>query len=72
VHSHNTRNKAELYVGASTLQISRMNPAVCVPTLYNALPAEIRAIRGYKRYVSALKKFVYANKFYSQDEYFAV
>jgi len=69
VHSHNTRNKAELYVGASTLQISRMNPAVCVPTLYNALPAEIRVIRGYKRYVSALKKFVYENKFYSQDEF---
>ena len=46
--------------------------ALNVSLVYNALPAEIRAIRGYKRYVSALKKFVYANKFYSQDEYFAV
>jgi hypothetical protein len=72
VHSHNTRNKAELYVGASTLQISRMNPAVCVPTLYNALPEEIRSIRGYKRYVSALKKFVYEKKFYSRDEFLGV
>jgi hypothetical protein len=62
VHSHNTRNKAELYVGASTLQISRMNPAVCVPTLYNALPEEIRSIRSYKRYVSALKKICVREK----------
>jgi len=62
----------ELYVGACTLQISRMNPAVSVPTLNNALPEEIRAIRGYKRYVSALKKFVYEKKFYSQDEFFYV
>jgi hypothetical protein len=61
VHSHNTRNKAELYVGACSLQISRMNPAMCVPTLYNALPEEIRAILGNKRYVSALKKFTNAN-----------
>jgi hypothetical protein len=43
-----------------------------VPTLYNALPEEIRAIRGYKRYVSALKRFVYAIKYYSRDEYFNV
>jgi hypothetical protein len=72
VHTHNTRSKAELYVGVCSLHISRMNPAVCVcvPTLYNALPEEIRAIRGYKRYVSALKKFMYAKKYYSLDEYF--
>jgi len=29
--------------------------ALNVSLVYNALPAEIRAIRGYKRYVSALK-----------------
>jgi hypothetical protein len=44
-----------------------MNPAVCVPTLYNALPEEIRAIRGY-RDVSALKKIVNTKKYYSHDE----
>jgi hypothetical protein len=48
-------HKAELFVGAgaSSLQISRLNPAVCVPKLYNALPAEIRSIRAYKRFMSA-------------------
>jgi hypothetical protein len=70
--NNSSGNKAELYVGASTLQISRMNPAVCVPTPYNALPEEIRSIRGYKRFISALKKFVYEKKFYSQDEFFGV
>jgi hypothetical protein len=30
VHSHNTRNIAESYVGPCTFKISCMNPAVCV------------------------------------------
>jgi hypothetical protein len=33
VHSHDTRHKAELFVSACSLQISRLNPAVCVPKL---------------------------------------
>jgi hypothetical protein len=70
VHSHDTRHKAELFVGACSLQISRLNPAVCVPNLYNALPAEIRSIRAYKRFVTALRKFVYKHRFYTSKEYF--
>jgi hypothetical protein len=70
VHSHDTRHKAELFVSACSLQISRLNPAVCVPLLYNALPAEIRSIRAYKRFVTALRKFVYEHRYYSAKEYF--
>jgi hypothetical protein len=72
VHSHDTRNKPKLYVGASGLQISHMNLAVCIPRLYNALPEEIQTIRGFKKSVAALKRFVYANKFESAEEYFAI
>jgi hypothetical protein len=71
VHSHDTRHKAELFVGACSLQISRFNPAVCVPKLYNhALPAEFRSIRAYKRFVTALRKFVYEHRYYTPKEYF--
>jgi hypothetical protein len=70
VHSHDTRHKAELFVGACSLQILRLNPAVCVPKLYNALPAEIRSICAYKRFVTALRKFVYEHRYYTAKEYF--
>jgi len=70
VHSHDTRHKAELFVGVCSLQISRLNPAICVPQLYNALPQEIRSIRAYKKYVAALRKFVYERKFYSAKEFY--
>jgi hypothetical protein len=70
VHSHDTRHKAELFVSACSLQILRLNPAVCVPKLFNALPAEIRSIRAYKRFVTALRKFVYEHRYYSAKEYF--
>jgi hypothetical protein len=49
VHLHDTRHRAELYVPACNSQISRLNPAVRVPKLYNALPEIIRSIQGYKR-----------------------
>jgi Reverse transcriptase (RNA-dependent DNA polymerase) len=70
VHSHDTRHKAELFVGACSLQISRMNPAVCVPRLYNALPQEIRDIQVFAKFVTKLRKFLYAHRFYSAAEYF--
>jgi len=38
--------------------------------LYNALPQEIRSIRAYKKYVAALRKFVYERKFYSAKEFY--
>ena len=72
VHSHDTRHKSELFVGVSELRISRMNPAKCIPRLYNALPEEIRAVRGFKKYVAALKRYLYEKKFYSSDEFFAI
>lgn len=50
--------------------IAHESGSLCAETLYNALPEAIRGIRGYKKYVSALKKIVYANKFYPQDEFF--
>jgi hypothetical protein len=59
-----------LSVRASSLQISRLNPAVRVPKLNNALPAEIRSIRAYKRFVTALRKFVHKHRFYTSKEYF--
>jgi hypothetical protein len=71
VHLHDTRHKAELFVGACSLQISRMNPAVSIPSLYNALPSEIRDIQVFAKYVTKLRKFLYANRFYSAAEYFA-
>jgi hypothetical protein len=71
VHSHATRNTAELFVGACTLQILRLNPAVSVPKLYNALPVEIRNIQNFGKFVTALRKFLYANRFHSAEEYFA-
>jgi hypothetical protein len=69
VHSHDTRHKAdnELFVSACSL---RLNPAVCVPKLCNALPAEIRSFRAYKRFVTALRKFVYEHRYYTAKEYF--
>jgi Reverse transcriptase (RNA-dependent DNA polymerase) len=72
VHSHDTRNKPELYVSPYSLQISRMSPAVCIPKFYNALPEEIRAVQGFDKFVRHLKKFVYKNKFYSAEEFFNV
>lgn len=47
---------------------------VYIPRLYDALPDEVRAIRGYKNMWqrAALKKFDYANRFNSPEEYFAV
>jgi hypothetical protein len=70
VHSHNTRHKAELFVSACSLQISRLNPVV--PKLYNALPAEIWSIRAYKRFVAALSKCVYEHehRYFTAKEYF--
>jgi hypothetical protein len=70
VHSHDTRHKAELFVGACSLRISQLNPAVCVPKLYNALPERIRSICVYNKFVNALRKFVYEHRFYSVQEYF--
>jgi hypothetical protein len=63
--------KVELFVGACNLQISRLNPAVSVPKLYNALPVEIRNIGSFWKFVTALRKLMYANRFYSAEEYFA-
>jgi hypothetical protein len=63
-------NKAELFVGACSLQISRMNPAVSVPRLYNALPSVIREIQVFEKFVTRLRKFLYAHRFYSEAEYF--
>jgi hypothetical protein len=70
VHPHDTRHKAELFVGACSLQISRLNPAVSVPRLYNALPSEIRDIQVFEKFVTRLRKFLYAQRFYSAAEYF--
>jgi hypothetical protein len=52
------------------LQISRMNPAVSVPRLHNALPSEIRDIRVFAKYKTKLRMFLYAHRFYSAAEYF--
>jgi exonuclease III len=71
VHSYGTRKKPELFIDCATsLSISKMNPAVCVPKFYNALPEEIRAVQGCGKFIRALKKFVYANKFYSAEEFY--
>ena len=70
VHPHDTRHKAELFVGACSLQISRLNPAVSVPRMYNALPSEIRDIQVFEKFVTRLRKFLYAQRFYSAAEYF--
>lgn len=41
--------------------------------VYNAFPEELRAIRGYKKIcVGAEKVRVFANKFYSSEDYFDV
>jgi hypothetical protein len=72
VHSHDTRHKAELFVSACSLQILCLDPALCVPKLYNALPEKIRSIRAYKRFVTALRKFVYEHWYYTANEYFDV
>lgn len=48
VQSHDTRHKPELFVGASTLQISDFTHEpcyVCAKIYYNALPGEIREIK---------------------------
>jgi hypothetical protein len=38
--------------------------------LYNALSAEIRSIRAYRRFVAALRKFVNEHRYYTAREYF--
>jgi hypothetical protein len=43
---------------------------VALPKLYYAVPAEIRSIRAYKRFVTARCKFVYEHRYYSAKEYF--
>jgi hypothetical protein len=43
---------------------------VSVSRLYNALPSEIREIQVFEKFVTRLRKFLYAHRFYSEAEYF--
>jgi len=38
--------------------------------LYNRLPVSIRVEPRFPQFVKLLKKFVYDNKFYDENEYF--
>lgn len=43
---------------------------MCVPKFYNALPEEIHAMLSCEKFIRVLKKYVYAKKLYSAEEYF--
>jgi hypothetical protein len=62
-----------LYVSASwfTGFMACMDKDVSIARLYNVLPKEIHAVRGFTKYVPALEQYyVYANVFYFAVEFF--
>ena len=65
VHSYETRHRNNVYVDTLSLH----SPYSCMMRLYNSLPGNVKAEKNYLKFVKILRKFVYARRFYSMDEY---
>ena len=65
VHSYETRRRNNVYVDTLSLH----SPYSCMMRLYNSLPGNVKAEKNYLKFVKILRKFVYARRFYSMDEY---
>jgi hypothetical protein len=70
IHGFNTKNKSNLHLSPSKLTVSQRGPYYFGIKAFNNLPTYVKnLLQTKKQFKQALKEYLYANSFYSLNEF---
>jgi hypothetical protein len=71
IHGFNTKNKSNLHLTPSRLTVSQRGPYYSGIKAFNNLPTYVKNhLQTKKQFKQALKEYLYANSFYSLNEFY--
>jgi hypothetical protein len=71
-HSHETRNKADLFITSHNTKLFEQSIAYNGVLIYNKLPSEIKSVKSISKFRKLLSNFLFENSFYSMEEFMTV
>jgi hypothetical protein len=71
-HSHDTRNKADLFIASHNTKLFEQSTAYNGVCIYNKLPSEIKSVQSIRKFKKLLSSFLLGKSFYSVEEFMTV
>jgi hypothetical protein len=68
-HSHDTRNKAELFITSHNTKLFEQSIAYSGVLIYNKLPSEIKSVQSIRKFKKLLSSLLLEKNFYSMEEF---
>jgi hypothetical protein len=71
-HSHDTRNKADLFITSHNTKLFEQSTAHNGVLIYNKIPSEIKSVQSRRKVQKLLSSFLHEKNFYWVEEFMTV